>query len=137
MKKAILIWTLIIILLFMTACSSKSKIEDVSDEVYARGIAFIEYLDDNKMVGETEGDDMLNAIAPDDAPDTDALFEDVIYILWVYHNLKCMDTAAEDLNETWAELGVETTVQEEYQKCHDSILNARTQQDLWDIWDSV
>ncbi len=137
MKKAILVWALIMIVILTAACSSGSKIEDVSDEVYKRGIAFIEYLDANKMVGETEGEEMLNAISPDDAPDTDALFEDVIYILWVYHNLKCLDTAAEDLNASWAKLGVETTVQEEYQRYHDSILNARTQQDLWDIWDSV
>jgi hypothetical protein len=128
---------MIMIVLIMTACASGSKIEGVSDDVYARGLEFIAYLDDNKMVGETEGEQMLNAISPEGAPDSDALFEDVIYILWVYHNLKCVDTAAEDLNASWAKLGVETTVQEEYQKCHDSILSARTQQDLWDIWNSV
>jgi len=137
MKRSIGILLVIAVVLVFTACASGSKIEGVSDDVYARGIAFIEHLDANKMVGQTEGEERLNAIAPDGAPDSDALFEDCLYILWIYHNLKCIDTAAEELNESWEKLGADTTIQEEYSKCRDSILAARTQQDLWDIWESI
>ena len=123
--------------LILSGCSSEqgSRIEGVSDEVYLRGLEFIEFLDSTKMIGQLEGETQLNAIAAEGCPDSDALFEDVIYVLWVYHNLKSIDSAAEELNQTWEKLGLEMTVQQQYVNCREKILSAKTQQDLWDIWD--
>ena len=140
MKKNI-IFALVLLLLVstFTGCSQAgvSKIESVDNEVYQRGIDFISYMDKTPMIGEAEGMEMLNAISPDSSPDSDALFEDVIYILWVYHNLKSVESAAEQINKDWKELGVNTTVQEQYKNTKNSILKARTQEDLQQIWDSA
>jgi len=135
MRKSFLI-ILLCIVLAMSGCGSHSRIKDVSDDVYERGVAFIEYMDKYSMIGEQDGEDRLNAIAADDAPDSDALFEDVIYVLWVYHNLKSVDTAAEEMNQRLKANGVDTTVQEKYENIRDSILSATTQDDLWDIWNA-
>jgi hypothetical protein len=123
--------------LVTVGCAQQSRIENVSDEVYVRGIEFINYMDENQMIGEQEGEDRLNAIATDDAPDSEVLFEDVVYILWVYHNLKSVDTAAEEMNQRRAENGIDTTVQQQYENIRDSILAASTQDELWEIWNTA
>jgi len=124
-------------LLAAAGCAQHSQIEDVSDGVYARGIEFINYMDENQMIGEQDGEDRLNAIAADDAPDSEALFEDVVYILWVYHNLKSVDSAAEEMNRRRTENGIDTTVQQQYENIRDSILAASTQDELWEIWNAA
>lgn len=138
MRRAMYILCSLLIISF-AGCSNenKSKIEGISDDVYQRGVEFIEYLDETPMVGQSEGEEMLNAIAPEGAPDIEALFEDDIYVLWVYHNLKCIDTAAEEINDMWQRLGVDSTVEEEYESLKIRILEATTEQELWDIWNSV
>lgn len=138
MRRVAYILVSLLIITFAGCTNDKqSKIEGVSDEVYQRGVEFIEYLDETPMVGQNEGEELLNAIAPEGAPDVEALFEDDIYVLWVYHNLKCIDTAAEEINDMWKGLGVDSTVQQEYQSLRDKILDATTEQELWDIWNSV
>lgn len=128
---------LLSIVLAVAGCARQPGIEDVSDDVYARGIEFIEYMDENPMVGEQDGEERLNAIAADDAPDSDALFEDVVYVLWVYHNLKSVESAAEEMNQRRKENGIETTVQQEYENIRAGILSASTQDELWDIWNAA
>lgn len=140
MKKITAIFLLSIMLLsFAAGCSQSaaSKIEGVDDDVYKRGIEFMAYMDKTKMIGEKEGLDMLNAISPEGRPDSDALFEDVIYILWIYHNLKSVDTAAEELNRQWQALGDNRKIQDQYDSIRSSILSARTQQDLQHIWNTA
>lgn len=136
MRKGILI-LLICIMVLAAGCGQHSQIEDVSDDVYARGIEFIDYMDQTPMIGEQEGEDQLNAIAADDAPDTDQLFEDVVYVLWVYHNLKSVESAAEEINKNFEANGIDTTVQKEYESIRANILSAATQEDLWDIWNGA
>lgn len=137
--------TLLIVVIVLVVCvlflgceaEPKSKIEGVGDECYLRGIEFIEFMEETPMIGEKEGEDLLNAIAVKDAPDTEALFEDAIYIMWIYHNLKCVEIGSQELNQTWASLGIETTVQKQYEIVRDAILNATTQQELQNIWDTA
>ena len=111
-----------------------SPIEGLSDEVYRRGLTFIQEMDNTLMIGQAEGEEQLNAVAPDGAPDIEALFEDDLYILWLYHNLKSVDTAAAEMNVRRREAGMETTIEQEYNILKWKILGARTEQDLWDIW---
>ena len=111
-----------------------SPIEGLSDEVYRRGLAFIQKMDDTLMISQAEGEEQMNAVAPDGAPDIEALFEDDLYILWLYHNLKSVDTAAAEMNVRRREAGMETTIEQEYDILKRKILDARTEQDLWDIW---
>ncbi len=136
MSKSVFI-ILLSLVLAATGCARQSGIENVSDDVYARGIEFIEYMDENPMIGERDGEERLNAIAADDAPDSDALFEDVVYVLWVYHNLKSVEPAAEEMNQRRQENGIETTVQQEYENIRAGILSASTQDELWDIWNAA
>jgi len=58
MKKVICVIGVICLILVLAGCSNgnKSKIEGVSDEVYQRGIDFIDYLDKTPMVGQQEGE---------------------------------------------------------------------------------
>lgn len=140
MRRAFLIVAIVMVIsVLLIGCEAqpKSKIEGVGDECYLRGIEFIDFMEETPMIGEKEGEDLLNAIALDDAPDTEALFEDAIYILWIYHNLKCVEIGSEELNQTWASLGIETTVEDQYGIVRDAILDATTQQELQDIWDTA
>lgn len=139
MRRVFLIVAIVLIIsvLFVGCEESKSKIEGVGDECYLRGIEFIEFMEQTPMIGEKEGEDLLNAIAVEDAPDTEALFEDAIYIMWIYHNLKCVEIGSEELNKTWASLGIDTTVEKQYEIVRDAILDATTQNELQNIWDTA
>ncbi len=121
----------------MQEVSVTSSIAGVSDEVYARGLAFIEKMDTTQMIGQAEGEEQLDAVAEEDGTDTELLFEDDLYILWVYHNLKSIDSAAEEMNVRRKKAGIEQSIQQEYAFIRQRILDARTQDDLWAIWNDI
>lgn len=137
-KKAVSIIGILIIV-FSLGCTNMNEkgIEGVNKEVYKRGIEFMEYMEQTKMIGEKEGLEMLDAISTDEQSSEDALFEDVLYILWIYHNLKSVESAEVEINAYWKKLGIETTVQEQYTKTRNLILEAKNSNDLQRIYDSV
>lgn len=128
---------LVVLISFLLAgCSNDSRIEGVGSEAYARGLEFVEYLEQNSMIGQREGEEKLNQIAKENAPDSEQLFEDVLYVLWVYHNLKSVPSAEDEMNKRRAKAGLSSTISEEYQTIRKKIEDARTQADLWEIWNA-